>query len=67
MGVFVLKITKGCIFVFDMWSVFKKYLQIHIMFFMPVVQQVALRKLAYSLAGQTLASMHEWEASEAYL
>ena len=26
--VFVLKITKGCIFVFDIWSVFEKYLQI---------------------------------------
>ena len=29
--------------------------------------QAALRKLAYSEAGQTLASMNEWEVSEAYL
>ena len=29
--------------------------------------QAALRKLAYSEAGQTLALMNEWEASEAYL
>ena len=29
--------------------------------------QAALRKLVYSEAGQTLASMNEWEASEAYL
>ena len=28
--------------------------------------QVALRKLVYSEAGQTLASMNEWEASDAY-
>ena len=29
--------------------------------------QATLRKLAYSEAGQTLASMNEWEASESYL
>ena len=29
--------------------------------------QPAMRKLAYSEAGQTLASVNEWEASEAYL
>jgi len=29
--------------------------------------QMALRKLAYSEAGQTLASINEWEASEACL
>ena len=29
--------------------------------------QAPLSKLAYSEAGQTLASMNEWEASEAYL
>ena len=29
--------------------------------------QAALRRLAYSEAGQTLASVNEWEASEAYL
>ena len=29
--------------------------------------QAALRKLVYSQAGQTLALMNEWEASEAFL
>ena len=29
--------------------------------------QVAPRKIAYSEAGQTLASMNKWEASEDYL
>ena len=29
--------------------------------------QAALRKLAYSEAGQTLASMNECETSEAYI
>ena len=29
--------------------------------------QAALRKLAYSQAGQTLVSMNEWEVSEAYV
>ena len=41
------------------------------MFFTPVVWSTVgrqhLRKLAYSEDGQTLASMNEWEASEAYL
>ena len=38
------------------------------MFFTSVVGSIAaLRKLAYSeAAGQTLASLNEWEASEAY-
>jgi hypothetical protein len=30
-------------------------------------RQAALRKLAYSQAGQTLAAMNELEASEVYL
>ena len=29
--------------------------------------QAALRKLAYSEAGQTLAPINEWQANEAYL
>ena len=38
------------------------------MFLTPVNNgQAALRKLAYSEAGQTLAPMNEWEASKAYL
>ena len=42
------------------------------MFFIAVVcmvncGQAALRKLAHTQAGQTLASINEWEASEAYL
>ena len=41
------------------------------MFFTPVVfncgQGGSTEKLAYSQGGQTLASMNEWEASEAYL
>ena len=30
-------------------------------------RQAPLRKCVYSEGGQTLASMNEWEASEAYL
>ena len=81
--VFELKITKGRIFVFDIWSVFEKYLQIQSNTLkitilpkkdkeLPDINwlrsldrrffncgQVALRTLAYSQAGQTLASMNE--------
>ena len=56
---------------FDIWSVFGLYLQNTIKYisnFSHLVKsgQAALRKLVYSEAGQTLASMYEWEVGEAY-
>ena len=35
--------------------------------FFPSMAWPALRNLAYSESGETLASMNEWEASEVFL